>query len=277
MSSIGKMVRRSQATMFWCMQGLPKAKREALYTLYAFCRHIDNIIDSKLPEPEKIELLNAWQQELENIYDKKVPVSDIGRKIYKNCMRFKIKKADFSEILNSAMLDFPKPLQAPQYETFYKYCYGSYEIPAYITLQIMGCMEEPQMRELAKSLGRAIYITRVLKDIKDDAKANHLYLPKELLEKSDIFSTVPLTAVTDKNLISVREQLARNASADFSAAFNILQKTDKKLTRPLMFILHIYKRYFDLMQNRGWEIISPKPLIKTRDKIVIALNTILKK
>lgn len=277
MSSIGIMVRKSQATMFWCMQGLPKAKREAIYTLYAFCRHIDSIAESKLSQKEKIELLNAWQQELENIYEKKVPASNIGRKIYKNCMRFKIKKEDFAEILISARLDFPNPLQAPSYEIFYKHCYGAYEIPAYITLQIIGCLEENQMRDLAKSWGRAIYITRILKDIKEDAKANHLYLPKELLEQSDIFSTNPITVVTDKNLISVREQMARNASADFDKAFNILQKIDKKLVRPLSFILHIYKRYFDIMQNRGWEIISPKPIIKIKDKLAIAINTLLKK
>ena len=62
MSSIGKMVRKSQATMFWCMQGLPKAKREAIYTLYAFCRHIDSIAESKLSQKEKIEqnLLNGY-------------------------------------------------------------------------------------------------------------------------------------------------------------------------------------------------------------------------
>lgn len=277
MSSIGQMIRKSQATMFWCMQGLPKAKREAIYTIYAFCKHIDNIIESKLPQSEKIELLNAWKQELENIYVKKVPVSNIGRKIYKNCMRFKIKKEDFSEILNSALLDFPKPLQAPSYEVFHKYCYGTYEIPAYITLQIMGCMEEQQMRDLAKSLGRAIYVTRILKDIKEDAMENHLYLPKELLEKAGIFNVNPLAVVTDKNLISVREHLARNTVADFDKAFSILQKSNKKITRPLNFILNIYKRYFDIMQNRGWEIISPKPIIKICDKIAIALNTVLKK
>ena len=92
MSSIGKLVRKSQATLFWSVRSLPKAQREAIYTLYAFCRHIDNVVDGTLPEKEKEELLAAWKQELENIYDKKVPATDIGRRIYKNCMRFKLPK-----------------------------------------------------------------------------------------------------------------------------------------------------------------------------------------
>ena len=100
MSSIGKLVRKSQAVMFWCMRVLPKAKREAVYTLYAFCKHIDNVIDGNLDKEEKLEIFNAWQEELINIYDKKVPLSNIGRKIYKNCMRFKICISRNSNVYN---------------------------------------------------------------------------------------------------------------------------------------------------------------------------------
>ena len=277
MSSIGKLVRKSQATMFWCMQGLPKAKREAIYTLYAFCKHIDNVVLGNLDKKEKLELLTAWQKELSNIYDKKVPVTEIGRKIYKNCMRFKIKKEDFSEILNAALMDFPQRLIAPCYEDFYRYCYGNAEIPVYITLSIMGIFDEITRRELSKSFGRAMFITDILKDVKEDAVSGHLYFPKELLLKADILTNEPLNAVTDKNLVSVREQLARNTAADFTKAFEILQKADKKTTRPLRFILHIYKRYFDIMQNRGWEIISPKPVIKTKDKLAIVYKVFFDK
>ena len=277
MSSIGKLVRKSQATLFWSVRGLPKAQREAIYTLYAFCRHIDNVVDGTLPEKEKEELLAAWKQELENIYDKKVPATDIGRRIYKNCMRFKIKKEDFSEILNSTFLDFPKPLQAPDFKTFYKYCHGTAEIPTYIMLSIINGMPEEQKRKLAGHFGRAMQLTNMLKDIKDDAMAGHLYMPVELLEKAGIMSRDPQTVITDKHLIAVREQVARMAAADFDAAFSMLDQMESSKTRPLRIVLHIYRRYFDIMQNRGWEIMSPKPRIKTSDKIKIFYRAVFGK
>ena len=91
MLSVGDIVKKSQPSLFWCMRGLPKPKREAIYTLFAFCHHISNIIRSKMPAAEKVELLNAWREELDNIYDKKVPTTNIGRKIYKNCITHTIK------------------------------------------------------------------------------------------------------------------------------------------------------------------------------------------
>ncbi len=274
MSSIGKLVRKSQATLFWSVRGFPKAQREAIYTLYAFCRHIDNVVDGSLPEKEKKEVLNTWKQELENIYDKKVPATDIGRRIYKNCMRFKIKKEDFFEILNSTFLDFPKPLQAPDFDTFYKYCHGTAEIPAYILLSIINGMPEEQKRKLAGHFGRAMQFTNMLKDIKEDALAGHLYMPAELLQKAGIFSHDPQTVITDKNLIAVREQLAKMVAADFDAAFALLDNAESRKMRPLRVILHIYRCYFDIMQNRGWEIMSPKPRIRISDKIKILWRSV---
>lgn len=274
MTSLGKLVRKSQASLFWCMRGLPKAQREAIYTLYAFCRHIDNITDGHLPEAEKQQLLSVWQEELDNIYIKKVPATDIGRKIYKNCMRFKIQKNDFYEILNSALLDFPQPLQAPNKDIFYQYIKGSAEIPTYITLLIMGGINENKMRELAQSFGRAMQFTNILKNIKDDAQAGHLYLPQEMLQKAGINDNDPITAVTDSRITSVREQLGRLTSSYYNKAFELLNEMPLQKTRPLRFILHIYKCYYDIMCNRGWEIMSPKPEIGRMDKLSIVFKSV---
>lgn len=268
MSSIGRLVHKSQTSLFWCLQSLPVAKKEAIYTLYAFCQHIDNVVDGKIKE----NLLNAWEVELFNIYERKVPATDIGRRIYKNCMRFKIKKEDFSEILNAALLDYPTPLCCPDAGTFEKYCYGSMVIPIYITLVIMGLWNEEIMRRLSLSLGRAVFITNVLKNVKEDALAGHIYMPKELLHQAGITSTDPLNIITDPNLINVRENLAEIAFKDFEEAYIIITHKDKKETRVLRLILNTYKRYYDIMQHRGWEIMSPKPEIKRWDKIKIAFN-----
>lgn len=274
MSTVGRIVRKSQASLFWCMHGLPKVKREAIYTLFAFISHIDSVIESAMNEQEKIELLKAWQLELENIYDKKVPETKIGLKIYKNCLRFKIKKEDFEPILDAALLDFPNPLKAPTQKVFDAYCNGSAIMPLYITLAIMGDFKEASMRTLASNFGTAIELTTILKNVKDDALKGHLYLPKELLEEAHITTNDPMSVVTDKNLIYVRQKLAVHADKCFTKAYKMISASNKKNMRPLRFIFHIYKRYFDIMNARGWEIMSPKPKISKKDKLVIVFKTI---
>ena len=65
MLSVGDIVKKVQPSLFWCMRGIERSKREAIYTLFAFCRHLDNIVRSSMPLAEKMELLSAWQEELD--------------------------------------------------------------------------------------------------------------------------------------------------------------------------------------------------------------------
>ena len=115
MNDIKAIVKKSGTSFFWSMRMLPKAKREAMYTIYAFCRHIDDIVDGDSDMSEKQELLQAWREELDNIYDKKVPATEIGCRIYKNCMRFKLPKEEFMKLIDSISMDIPQPLQVVNY------------------------------------------------------------------------------------------------------------------------------------------------------------------
>lgn len=274
MLSIGELVRKSQSSVFWCMRSLPKFEREAMYTLYAFCRHIDEIMISDLPSEEKESLFKAWREEIDNIYEKNVPSTNIGRKIYKNCMRFNLPKESFIAILNGAELNAVKPLIAPKREIFEQYIYGIAIVPIELSLKIMGEAKDTIRQELSRSLGEALVITSILREIKADAKNNRIYFPAEILEKAGVVINLPMSMAEDKNLIIAREELAKTAEKDFKKSERLLDKMSRKKYLPLRFINNISYCYFDKMKSRGWEIISPKPKIAFFEKIKIVTKTI---
>ena len=272
MNNIDYIVKKSGSSFFWSMRLLPKAKREAMYTIYAFCRHIDDIVDKNLPLKEKQELLAAWREEIDNIYEKKAPVTEIGRRIYKNCIRFNLPKEEFVKLIDSISMDIPHPLQAPKMEQFLKYCRGVAGVPGSLSLRVFGCQDENLIEELATSLGNALQITNILRDIKEDAQSNRLYIPREYLQKASIKSKNPSEVIVDKNLAIAREELAKMADEDYAKASQIISFLDKKTARPVRAIAAIYRKYFDLMQKRGWEIVSPKPSISKFNKFSLALR-----
>lgn len=277
MNNIKKMVKKSGTSFFLSMRMLPSPKRHAMYTIYAFFRHIDDIVDGNAQPEEKLELINAWRQELDNIYDKKVPTTEIGRKIYKNCMRFKLPKEEFIKMMDSISMDLPEPLQAPSLQKFNQYCRGVAGVPGSLTLRIFGCEDEALIEKLSTTLGRALQITNILRDVKEDAQAQRIYIPEELLEKAGITSREPESVLVDKNLAIAREELARIAEADYKEAFEQIKLLNKKAARPVRMIAYIYKRYFDIMKNRGWEIISPKPRISRPTKWGLMIKALLGK
>ena len=155
---------------------------------------------------------------------------------------------------------------------FLKYCRGVAGVPGNLSLRIFGCQDEQLIEELATSLGNALQITNILRDIKEDAQSDRLYIPQEYLEKAEISSKNPNEVITNKNLSVAREELAKMAAEDYAKASQIIPFLDKKAARPVRAIAAIYKKYFDLMQNRGWEIISPKPNISKFNKFSLALR-----
>lgn len=274
MLSVGDIVKKSQPSLFWCMRGLPKSKREAIYTLFAFCRHISNIVRSTMPVIEKSELLKAWREELDNIYDKQIPTTNIGRKIYKNCMRFNLPKKQMEQILNSAFLDVPTPLQAPTKEIFEKYLYGSAIVPINLALMIIGDSKPSTREKLANNLGRALMITYILRDVKDDAKANHLFIPQELLQKANVDKNTPMAVIEDKNLSEARKALSLDAHKAFNNALRLLSKMNKQYVMSLYYLTNLSLCYFNQMNDRGWEIISPKPKISRLGKVRLIVKTL---
>ncbi len=272
MNNIKKIVKKSGSSFFWSMRFLPFGKRNAMYTIYAFCRHIDDIVDGDKDVEEKLNLMEAWRQELDNIYDKKLPQTEIGRKIYKNCMRFKLPKEEFMRLINGISMDLPTPLQAPSMEKFNEYCRGVAGVPGNLSLRIFGVEDEALIEKLSTTLGNALQITNILRDVKEDAQIGRLYIPKEMLEDAGITATDPLTVIVNPNLAKAREELAKIAAEDYEVSYQLIKQLDKKVARPVLMMANIYKRYFDIMQNRGWEIISPKPQLSKIKKLSLALR-----
>ena len=79
----------------------------------------------------------------------------------------------------------------------------------------------------------------------------------------------------DKNLAMARQELGKIAAENYQKAYKLIGKLDKSTGKPLLLILDIYKKYFDIMEKRGWEIISPKPEIGKFRKLQVLAKVLL--
>jgi len=275
MSSIGRLVRKNHSAVFWCTRHYPKAQREAVYTLYALFKHFDDLSSSTLSVSEKGEIFAAWKREISNIYDKKVPATDIGRRIYKNCMRFKLQKEDLEDVLSGFALDCPRSMFRPSLKTFEKYCYGVSEVPCYLILRIIAEFDDKILKELSKYIGQAVEITQILKNVKEDMLGGHVYISEEFLTAAEIEKDIEAKDIlTHKNLYIARAKLADMARQAYDNSYRLLRENQNKNSKPIVYMLNMYHTYFEQMDKRGWEIISPKPELKFKDRIKLIYQTI---
>jgi 15-cis-phytoene synthase len=161
---------------------LPREKREALKTVYAFCRTTDDIVDS--PEisevNRKIELLRKWRAELEHAFDGNSEYAVLNR-LSSIARRFNIPVLHFYELLRGVEMDLVKN-RYESFEELKEYCALVASSVGLMTLEIFGPRNN-ETREYAVNLGIALQLTNILRDVAIDASYGRIYLPMEDLRR----------------------------------------------------------------------------------------------
>ena len=167
---------------------LPPAKRRAIIAVWDFCRAVDDAVDEVVPEPEwqggltpdararAASQLSMWRRELAAAYDGE-PQTDQGRALRPFIRDFGLPRQRFEELIDGVEMD----LVQSRYETFdalEAYCRRVASAVGLICVEIFG-YRDPLAREYAGSLGLALQLTNIVRDVAADARRGRIYLPEE--------------------------------------------------------------------------------------------------
>jgi phytoene/squalene synthetase len=169
----------SGSSFYLAMRLMPKRERDAMFTIYAFCRRVDDIADDGLgTRPERHEKLEAWRYDLDALYNGQSPqrVAFLAPAV----ARFGLRKEDFFTILDGMEMDVAEDIVAPDLATLDLYCERVASAVGRLSIKVFGMDEGPGF-DLAHHLGRALQLTNILRDIDEDADVGRLYLPREYL------------------------------------------------------------------------------------------------
>ncbi len=267
---IQAIVEKSRTSFYWAMRVLPRRKRDAMFAVYAYCREVDDIADGDLPVEAKLAALQQWRSEIDHLY-KGRPRHPIAVALRGPVHEFKLRRVDFEAILAGVFMDAEGPIVAPRMSVLELYCARVAGAVGRLSLRIFGAPEECQPA-LARSLGQAVQLTNVLRDLAEDAALGRLYLPRELLEKHEVPMDSPVAALRNPRLPLVCEELAATALRDFDEAAGLIAREGRRELRAAAVIMMIYRRLLDRLLARGFvRYAEPVRLGKTQ-KMWIALR-----
>ncbi len=164
---------------------LKKRQRCALADYYAFCRLADDIADEP-DRPNPQQELKSLAQEIDFIYAG-VPKTDLGQVLRQDVQSFQIPKGRFTLLLEGMQADLEKKRYAT-FEELEWYLYRVAVIVGQATLDILG-VKGPQADALALSLGQAVQLTNIVRDVYDDARLGRVYLPCTLTAQEILAGT----------------------------------------------------------------------------------------
>jgi phytoene synthase len=249
------MVRTSGTSFFWGMRLLPRARREAIYAVYAFCRAVDDVADGNDPDDDKQAALRRWREEVERLYAGR-PAHPVTQALAAPVRRFDLPKGEFLAILDGMERDARGGIVAPTEEALSSYCRQVAGAVGMLAMHIFAARDARADRatceELAVTLGEALQLTNILRDLGDAAARGRLYLPEAVLCDAGVQAREPGAILRDPALPAACATLAGTARQRFARARVLLGRLSRESARPCRLMLEIYARVLDDLEASHW-------------------------
>lgn len=257
-------------SFYWGMRILPRARREAMYAIYAFCRAVDDIADGPDAPQLRVKKLGDWRAEVDRVFAGD-PRTMTGRALTQPVRNFALAREDFLAVIDGVAMDAREEMRAPALADLKLYMSRVAGAVGLLSIRAFGDAR-PRARDLALALGEALQLTNILRDLREDAARGRLYLPRELLDKYGIAAREPAEVLAHPNLPPLCEEIAGMARAKFADAEAALGDCDRRKLRPAVIMMTIYRRLLDKLVRRGWRRLDERVEVAKPEKLWIALR-----
>src|SRR5260370_40965252 len=128
-------------------------------------------------------------------------------------------------------MDAAQDIRAPGLATLDLYCGRVAGAVGHLSVHVFGDASA-DAHAVADSLGRALQLTNILRDIDEDAQRGRLSLPRELLERHGITSSDPPTVLRHPALPAASPGPADLAERHFVEAAQAMVRCSRLAMRP---------------------------------------------
>ncbi|MFC8176117.1 presqualene diphosphate synthase HpnD [Streptomyces sp. NPDC057242] len=257
---------------------LPAEKRQAMSALYAFSRRVDDIGDGTLAPGEKKERLEATRDLLDRIRSDKIDEDDtdpVAVALADSARRFPIPLDGLDELIDGVLMD----VHGATYETWDDlkvYCRCVAGAIGRLSLGVFGTQPgahgADRAPEYADTLGLALQLTNILRDVREDAENGRTYLPADDLAKfgcGDGFGG-PLPEGSDfAGLVHFE---VRRARALFAEGYRLLPMLDRRSGACVAAMAGIYRRLLDRIERDPEAVLRGRVSLPGREKAYVAVR-----
>jgi phytoene synthase len=248
--TIRHRVEAAGTSFYWAMRLLPKHRRNGMYAVYAFCREVDDIADGERPVEHKIAALAAWRDEIDALYAGH-PHRLVAQALSEPISRYHLRRHDFLAIIDGMEMDAREDIRAPNLATLDLYCTRVASAVGHLSVHIFGDPSDAA-HAVAESLGRALQLTNILRDLDEDASRGRLYLPREVLDRHGIRQTDPRTVLRHPALPAVCREVAAIAEEHFQSSVCAMGSCSRRAMRPAAVMGAIYHATLSALLRSGW-------------------------
>jgi squalene synthase HpnD len=263
-------VETAGTSFYWAMRMLPRDRRNGMYAIYAFCREVDDIADRDGSADRKLADLAAWREEIRAVYANR-PRHVVARALQEPTRRYGLRREDFLTVIDGMEMDAREDIRAPDLAVLDLYCARVASAVGHLSVHVFGDPSDAA-HLVAESLGRALQLTNILRDLDEDARRHRLYLPREILGRYGIGSSNPAAVLQHSALPAVCADVAAIAEGHFRDADRAMMGCSRRAMRPAAVMGAVYHATLSALRRSEWRAPATPVRLSKSQKLWLVLR-----
>jgi phytoene synthase len=266
-AEVQRVTRERAKNFAYGIMVLPAEKRRAIAAVYAFAREVDDVADGDLPLDEKRARLEVLRASLDDV----APTTPMAVALADARIRFDIPKHALAALADGGLQD-TEQVRYASFEDLRGYCEKVAGAVGVACVAVYGSDDV----ERARTLGVALQLINIMRDVAEDWQLGRVYLPQDELQRHGIVEAdIEYGRVTPawRSLMSLQAERAR---AQLEEGLKLLDSLDRRSALCVSTFAGLYRGQLDRIEANGFDVFGPSCRLSTPAKLAVVARGLVR-
>ncbi len=272
-----KVAKERAKNFYYSFLLLKPQQRDAMCAVYAFMRRCDDLSDDPATN-DKAQLrmaISDWRRQLDRALGGDPEEAPVWPAFADSVRRYRIPHRYFHEMIDGILSDI-EPYEMESFDQLYRYCYHVASVVGLTVIHIFG-FRSPRALLLAEKCGIAFQLTNILRDVREDALIDRIYIPREDLERFGVTPAQLRSGTEDDRFRALMSFEAARARAFYDQSAPLIDLIEPNSRRSLWALRAIYLRLLSRIEASHYAVLTRRIGVAKPIKIGILLWAFLPK
>ena len=245
----------SGSSFYYAFLFLPKDRRAAITAFYAFCREVDDVVDEVTDPGVAATKLAWWKSEVHKAFAGQ-STHPVMQALMPHTKTFGIEERHLQAVIEGCQMDLEQTRYL-DYAGLQRYCHLVAGVVGEVAARIFGQTDD-RTTEYAHTLGQALQMTNIIRDVGEDAMRGRIYLPISELQQFDVKAhEINKREYSDRFTALMRFQ-AERAHGLYDKALALLPDADRQAQKPGLMMASIYRTLLREIESENFQVLHQR-------------------
>lgn len=272
---------RNSASFRFATRFFPAADRRRVAAVYAYCRVTDDLVDGASDASTARARLEAWLEASRAAYTGRASGIDLVDGVMADMARANVPFLYVEELIAGMRMD----LDGRRYASLLELDVYTYRVAGVVGqwLTELAGAHDPHVLERAATLGRAMQLTNIVRDVGEDWRRGRLYLPADALARhgvrlADLNSAVHANGPLERlprGFPSLLKELMEVAEERYATAFEAMSDLPASFRAPVAVAAAVYRGIHRAVRRNGYDTLTRRASTGKLEKLRLSVGGLL--